>query len=96
MQLFVFIQLYLQIKGKTLMYLVVVDNVQNTNSKIHVYLMLTDKFTSMCLMGKHHVAQNSNVYWFTEISRTSSSRAFKRNAPFRIHFNKNPLSLIPL
>lgn len=44
------------------MYLVVVDDVQSTNSKMHIYFMFKNKFASLCLMGKHHVAPNSNVY----------------------------------
>lgn len=54
------------------MYLVVVDNVQSTNSKMHVNLMFKNKCrSSKCFMGKHYVAQNSNVCRLTEISKPS-------------------------
>lgn len=45
------------------MYLVIVDNVHSTNSKMHdaCHLMFTNKFTSMCLMRKPHVAKNSKM-----------------------------------
>lgn len=92
-----FVYLHLQIKRKTSMYLVVVDNIRSTNSKMHVNLMFKNKcLSSVCFMGKHYVVQNSNACWLTEISRASQSSTFKPNPSFHTQFNENPLWLIPL
>ena len=64
------------------MYLDMVDNVYSPDSKLHVYFMFKNKFTSIFLMGKH--VQNSNVCWFTNISRASKRGAFKWDPPFHI------------
>lgn len=72
-----FIHPFCKFRGKTLMYLVAVNDVQSTNAKMHVCLMLKDKFTSICLKGKHHVVKNSKVCWFTKISRIFQHSAFK-------------------
>ena len=35
------------------MYLATVDNVYSLDSKMHIYFMFKNKFTSIFLMGKH-------------------------------------------
>ena len=47
--LFIFI---CKVREKTLMYLATVDNVYSPDSKMHIYFMFKNKFTSIFLMGK--------------------------------------------
>lgn len=77
--LFIFI---CKVRGKTLMYLAMVDKVSSPDSKVHIYSIFKNKFTSLFLMGKH--VQKSNVCWFTNISRASQRGAFKWDPPFHI------------
>lgn len=77
--LFIFI---CKVRGKTVMYLAMVDKVYSPDSKVHIYSIFKNKFTSIFLMGKH--VQKSNVCWFTNISRASQRGAFKWDPPFHI------------
>ena len=77
--LFIFI---CKVRGKTLMYLAMVDKVYSPDSKVHIYSIFKNKFTSIFLMGK--LVQKSNVCWFTNISRASQRGAFKWDPPFHI------------
>lgn len=43
--------------------------------KMHVYLIFKDKFAYLCLMGKHHITQNSSVFGFPKISRAPENSA---------------------
>lgn len=77
--LFIFI---CKVRGKTVMYLAMVDKVYSPDSKVRIYSIFKNKFTSIFLMGKH--VQKSNVCWFTNISRASQRGAFKWDPPFHI------------